>query len=303
MKMMRIMAIVLTMASVMILFACGSEKNTITLLEEYESYVTDVANDGVLSGDIVTSTEWQTEIIVKENMKDCEVTIFGKDYVGVYQETRGGHISYMIDYYQDVLGREFNFRSDTGELMGFNLITPQFYKTEYYLDDVKEPQKYAEELAKKTARTYVDDIDKYEMVTTSSTLDKERDGKNYSMTTYTVYFNKKISGFESGDSIAIRITSKGNLISMSLGDNGIFSGADFEIDKEALDKSIDLAVTNAYENSSYQLVGFDCGSQKIFVSPDGDVCIRTDVSARVRTKVGGEFATGIMITTKIGKRS
>ena len=303
MKMIRITANLLALASVMMLFACGSEKKTITLLEEYESYVTDVANDGVLSGDIVTSTVWQDKTIVKENMKDRKVTIFGEDYVGVYQETRSGRNSYMFDCYQDALGREFYFRCDTDELDGFSLSTPQLLNRDYYLDDVKEPQKHAEELAKEIAQTYVDDIDEYEMVTKSSTTDREKDGKTYYLTRYTIEFIKKVAGYETMDKVTVGINSKGTVFFVSVGDIDVFSNADLKIDKESLDKSIDLAVTNAYENSSYQVIGYDIMQQKLYAMFNGDVCIVTSLGVNLKTEVGEEFATGIMITTKIGERS
>ena len=83
----------------------------------------------------------------------------------------------------------------------------------------------------------------------------------------------------------------------------MFSNADLKIDKEALDKSIDLAVTNAYENSSYQVTGYDIEQQKLYAMFNGDVCIVTCLGVNLKTEVGDEFSTGIIITTKIGERS
>ena len=302
MKMMRIIAIILIMASVTALFACGTvnnskdetndiltdeEKGSIVLLDEYESYVTD---------------KGLTETIVKENMKDRKVTIFGEDYVGVYQETRSGRSSYMTDCYQDALGREFYFRCDTDELDGFDLSTLQLLNRDYYLDDVKEPQKHAEELAKEIAQTYVDDIDEYEMVTKSSITDREKDGKTYYLTRYTIEFIKKVAGYETLDKVTVGVNSKGTVFFVSVGDIDVFSDADLKIDKEALDKSIDLAVTNDYENSSYQVIGYNIRQQKLYAMFNGDVCIVTSLGVNLKTEVGDEFATGVMIMTKIGER-
>jgi hypothetical protein len=105
------------------------------------------------------------------------------------------------------------------------------------------------------------------------------------------------------DRITVRVNSKGTVFFVSVGDIDVFSNADLKIDKESLDKSIDLAVTNAYENSSYQVIGYDIKLQKLYALFNGDVCIVTSLGVNLKTEVGEEFASGIMRPTKIGERS
>lgn len=157
----------------------------------YTSYICASVNDG-----IGVSTEidfWNGSYYKKQNITDKTCFVYGKKYTATYSKSIIDKMnSYTTDIYVDKNYIEFGLRSDTGDLAFFNLMNADFFNTEPYLPEVKNPLDVATSLAYEIACEYVDDITKYtKLVDEPITNYKEKDGVTHEITYYIITFAKK----------------------------------------------------------------------------------------------------------------
>ena len=285
-------------ALVSCIMSCSSEKPHV-----YTSSISNVANDEV--GVRSETDVWTGLYFQKNNMpsKSCQVS--GNSYTGSYKQSIVDKLnSYTTDIYEDERDIEFGLRSDNGNLAYINFMNAAFFDTEPYLDDVDNSYDYAIELSTGIAQNYVGNIQDYTMLTEEPVRRyKERDGKTYEITYYEVTFAKKINGYFSSDYIEVKVTSKGHLASVMLGDIHAFENRAIDFDISAVNKSIADKIDTTYQKSEYKVTDFNIMDQKIVLTPNGDICMYSEVSVDVIDNSDSEIKTGIAILTVIGKNS
>lgn len=275
---------------------CKAEK-----LEKYQSVVISTANDG--TGISVDRNYWDGVFVKKDSLQGVSRTIQcnNNQYSGTYMWSITDKLeSYVTDIYVTEDRVRFGLHERTGEVVLINLMTKDFFDTEPYLDDVKNPEENALEYAKTIAKTYVTSIDEYEiLVDEPSVYYKERDGQTYKISYHMITFAKKIGGFFTSDYISVKISSKGNLASISMGDIGAFDKFNIEIDEDLLQTSVLTKVSDACKKAKYDAMDPEVNDQKLAVTPDGQVCVYSEASVTISVTEEKEVVTGLSILTVI----
>lgn len=258
------------------LSSCNTTK-TSPNYPKYTSLVADVAND--YYGASIELHSWQGSYFTKEKMKDKTCTIGGVSYTSSYSKSiisLGD--SYTTDIYKNENYFEFDFRSDTGELVGYQLTNQAFYDTEPYLPDVSNPQETAIAMATNIASEYIN-IEEYTRIDKEPSLRYyEKDGTTYEMAYYKVLFVKEIHGFVSTDFIQVNVTSKGHLVSVSMGDLHAFDDIVLDFDVNKLNQSISEKIQAINTEKNYTLKEMHIEEQKIMLTPDQDVGVYSVVT-------------------------
>ena len=289
-----IVAIIIT--TLIVIAGCSYEKSDL-----YDSMISDVANDGILAIEPECDF-WTNEYFVKENMgkKTCDFS--AKKYTGEYDKSIVYKTNtFTTDLYVDSNFIEFGLKSDTSELVFVNLMNAEFFSTEPFLDDVEKPEENAMSLAKEIAQKYVADISEYEQIVEEPiTREKEKDGKIYTITYYGITYARKINDFYSSDYISLKITSKGHLASLLIGDIGKFSGVKIDVDKSLLNDSIAKKIESTYGGTPYSVLNYEIRDQKITYSPEGGIYVLSDIGVSLQDSTNYITKTAIEIITKVG---
>ena len=243
----------------------------------YESVVEGYANSGI--GITQEHNVWTGLYFVKPNMPEKSCVVEGKEYIGQYQESIVDKLnSYTTDIYKDENQINFGLRSDTQELVLFNRMNRTFFDTEPFLPDIDHPAEYAQSYATELAKTYIDDIDNYEMSIRDPVVrQEEKDGQTHEITYYWTTFARKINGYYTSDYITVRTTSKGHMASMIMGDINAFANIEFDIDRNSLEESITNKIQNVYKDTGFVANETHFSSQKIVITPSGDICMYSTI--------------------------
>lgn len=271
--------------------------------EPYTSLISDSVNDEY-SVDLEVDY-WTGEYFEKEDMENKTCFVFGNSYYGSYSKSIIDKMnSYTTDIYVDNNNIEFGLRSDTGELAYINLMNSDFFDTQPYLPEVNDPNDTASSLSTEIARDYVDNIGDYTQIFDEPvTKYKERDGKTYQITYYVVTFAKKINGYFSSDFIAVKVTSKGTLASIMIGDIGAFDNTTLSFDTATMNQSISNKIESVYKKSKLEVRESNVDDQKIVLTPNGDICMYSSIVIDGVDDSNIETRTGVRILTFLGKRS
>ena len=266
----------------------------------YESVISDTANDGL--GVKIETNFWTGEYFKKNNMPQKSCSVLGNTYTGEYlQSIIDNRNSYTTDTYIDENGSRFGLRSDTGKLVSLNLMNSSFFDTEPYLQDIDNPEEHAIAFSKEIASNYVDDIDKYtQIIEEPITRYKEKNGIQYEITYYVVTYARKLNDYFTSDYISVKITSKGNLASIMMGDIGAFDNTTLNFSPSKVNESISGKISSAYDES--QLKSTDIDDQKIVLTPNGDICIYSYINIGLIDNSGVEYKTAIVLLTAVGKK-
>ena len=271
--------------------------------EPYTSLISDSVSDEY-SVDLEVDY-WTGEYFEKEDMENKTCFVFGNSYYGSYSKSIIDKMnSYTTDIYVDNNNIEFGLRSDTGELAYINLMNLDFFDTQPYLPEVKDPSNTAISLSTEIASDYVDNIGDYTQISDEPvTRYKERDGKTYQITYYVVTFAKKINGYFSSDFIAVKVTSKGTLASIMIGDIGAFDNTTLSFDTATMNQSISNKIESVYKKSKLEVKESNVDDQKIVLTPNGDICMYSSIVIDGVDDSNIETRTGVRILTFLGKRS
>lgn len=271
--------------------------------EPYTSLISDSVNDEY-SVDLEVDY-WTGEYFEKEDMENKTCFVFGNSYYGSYSKSIIDKMnSYTTDIYVDNNNIEFGLRSDTGELAYINLMNSDFFDTQPYLPEVNDPNDTAISLSTEIARDYVDNIGDYTQIFDEPvTKYKERDGKTYQITYYVVTFAKIINGYFSSDFIAVKVTSKGTLASIMIGDIGAFDNTTLSFDTATMNQSISNKIESVYKKSKLEVKESNVDDQKIVLTPNGDICMYSSIVIDGVDDSNIETRTGVRILTFLGKRS
>ena len=289
--------------SMVLLCTAGCQAESGTEFELYQSVVSDVTNNLV---GVESEVESGSGYFEKSEMQGVTKTIEfrGAQYCGRYEKSSKDRLSsYTTDIFSDEAGIEFGLRADTGAIVSFNRMNKQFFETEPYLDEMSDPVTELPLLAREIAGDYVQEIDDYEMTAEEPTVRyKEKDGKSYRISYHVFVFTRNIKGFATSDSVYVKMTSKGNLASIVLGDIGVFSGIDIDFDKNTANASVDQKLDDVYQKAGYSILQSSVQKQTLAVTQDGLVCLITQINVQIKDSSKEEYGTGVVIRTTVGQR-
>ena len=178
-----------------------------------------------------------------------------------------------------------------------------FFESQPFLPEVNNPYESAISFATEIASTYVDDIADYtQIIGEPTTQYKEKDGVTYEITYYYITFAKKINDYFSSDYISIKVTSKGTLASIVMGDINAFDGVMLDFDPTAVNKSIAEKVDASYKDNGLEVTQWNITDQKIVVTPNGYICMYSTVEVEGKGISDAEVNTGICIMTVLGRK-
>lgn len=271
--------------------------------ELYMSFISDSVNDEYSVDSEIDY--WTGMYFEKENMEDKTCLVFGDSYTGSYSKSIVDKMnSYTTDIYVGNDNIEFGLRSDTEELVYINLMNSDFFDTQPYLPEIDNPNDTAISLSTEIASHYVDDIEDYTQISDEPvTRYKERDGQTYQITYYIVTFAKKINGYFSSDYISVKVTSKGTLASIMIGDIGAFDNTTLDFDTTIMNQSISNKIESSYKRSKLVVKKSNVDDQKIVLTPNGDICMYSSIVIDGVDDSNVETQTGVSILTILGKRS
>ena len=278
------------------LVACKSTNDDL-----YTSKIIDVTNDGL---GISTETNiWTGTYFTKDNMKDKTCTANGESYTGSYKKSIVEKTnSYTTDIYIDENDIEFGLRDDNGKLTYINYMNKEFFDTVPYLPDTSNPYETAITIAADIADDYLKNINEYTQIIDEPKSDtREKDGITYEMTYYFITYARKVSGYFTSDYITVKVTSKGKLASIKMGDIDVFENTNIDINKELIDDSISNKIDITYKKIKFDVKTTDITDQKLVVTPDGEICVTSKITIEGTKEDGTETKTGIYLNTIVKK--
>ncbi|MGI6758318.1 MAG: hypothetical protein ACOX40_00770 [Bacilli bacterium] len=264
-------------------------------------FIIDVVNDET---NIKTElTTWNQEYFEnKEVPAEKELTFYGNVYKGVYSKSIiKKWESYTTNMYYDGNGVKLGVKDNTDQLVLLNLMNSNFFETEPFKKDVENSEEYALVLAKEIAESYIN-IEEYELlIDEPETREKIKDEEKYYITYYTFTFAKKINNIYTSDFLSVKITSKGNLASLYVGDIGVFNEIgkkDFSIAE--INKMNESKILNVYKSKSYDVIDQNIDYQRLVVTPEGCMAMYTATDVLVKAnKEDNIIETGICLLSYI----
>ena len=228
----KIAMILLAALLVLNTFACtgGSEKQAVNQPQDLEKtqpkcYLFSSANGGLQSEDSADTAVYEGELMsqwggssfkASDAPTKASVTYGGETYTGTYRgsEYRMGN-SYITHYYTEDNCYEFGINSENGKLVGINFQTESFYKKESAASELRNARERAEEVARECAANFVNLEECGEPTVSVVPLGDE---SGAALDLYQYFFCRKLNGIETRAYVAVRVNSRGMLVSFSLGD-------------------------------------------------------------------------------------
>lgn len=276
----------------------GCEKNKEFTENTYISYVTNMANDGLLKK---IDKDWWNGARSKRDNAEKNKTVKHKDteFKGEYQDSYVRNNNwYVTDRYKTEDNKTFYLRADNGQFLGYFDISEQFDSMEISLEAISDPHNNAVKKAKEIASQYVD-ISKYTM--------KEDEPSEYSLKTtqaegkttlYTFEFIKQVAGFDTNDTVYVEVSAKGQVRTLKISNTGEFDKINnFNVDVEKLNKAIEEKMQDLY--GDYASYNYVITEQTLTYTPENNLAIVSLIELTVNT---GETTinSGVVLTTVIG---
>jgi hypothetical protein len=103
------------------------------------------------------------------------------------------------------------------------------------------------------------------------------------------------------DYISFVINSKGNVLSIRLGEVEAFNNLDMDFDIEKVNESVLDKVNADYQSIGYKVLSSNIHNEKIVITPNGEICMYSNVELEVSNIETGEKAdTSSSILTVVG---
>lgn len=271
-----------------LLTACNTELSS----RNYNSFVCDYANDG-----IITSAEKDWWIGGGQTRQNAElqknVTYENEVYRGIYKDSYigvGTHL--MIDRYTDTeKGVILYYKSSTEQFSGihfYSLLNDKYLSKEEPLDETG-----ALEAAKKVVSQYID-VEEYHIDKEESIYPQNAQTGDDMVKLFHFSFIRKINEFDTSDQAEITVTSKGDLFSLNLCDVGLFSEKEIpEINGTELTASIEKKLNDIY--SKYSTYSYNIVNQTLTISTDD----RMVVVSQIEVRLDDSHNTGVILATEI----
>lgn len=249
--------------------------------DTYTTLIESTSNDGIVKNS--EADFWPGEYFQRNCAKEFTCDALGYSLKGEYDRSIiDKYNSYTTNFYVCEDGIEFGIRNSDSKIVFINLMNKEFFDTQPYLEDLENSEEYCRSYASVIASNFTNNLSTYKQIEYEpKTQIKEKDGKTYSITYYFFTFYKDIDGYNSSDHISVKMTSKGYLASVIIGDTDVFEGKSFTIDKEVLQQKIDEKVLQVYDSTGYIVVDHTICDQKIVKAPDGHFYIISDVAIQL----------------------
>lgn len=111
-----------------------------------------------------------------------------------------------------------------------------------------------------------------------------------------------MNGYFSSDFIAVKVTSKGTLASIKMGDINAFANATIAFKETAMNQSISKKIETTYKKSKLNIKKFNIEDQKIVLTPHGDICMYSGIVIDGVDDSNTTTKTGVSILTVLGKK-
>lgn len=111
-----------------------------------------------------------------------------------------------------------------------------------------------------------------------------------------------MNGYFSSDFIAVKVTSKGTLASIKMGDINAFANATIAFEETAMNQSISKKIESTYKNSKLNMKNSNVKDQKIVLTPNGDICMYSDIVVEGVDDSNTTVSTRVVILTVLGKK-
>ena len=146
----------------------------------------------------------------------------------------------------------------------------QYFETEPLLDELDNPREETAHMAMDIARQYIDDLDEYVIEADEPDYDSYNiDGKTYDMAVYEYEFKRVIDGIDTMDYLSIKISSKGNIISMSGVGLGMMKPYEnYKIPKEKCIELVEQKLNEVYEKHPAVYKGYEIYEQWFTLAED-----------------------------------
>lgn len=278
------------------------DNSTLKHYDQYTSLIIDSAlNEYAPEAEL---KPWSGTYFKKENISERSCSVLGRKYWGTYEDSIiESMTSYVTNNFVDESGIRFAFKDGTNELVYFNLMNHDYFDSVPFLPDVNNPYESAVCFATEIAGTFVGNIADYTQIIEEPRKSYyEKNGESYEITYYIITFAKKINDYFSSDFISIRVTSKGTLASIVMGDINAFDGVILDFDPTAVNNSIAEKVDASFENGDLNVTQWNVVEQTIVKTPNNDICMYSTVEIKGTTLSGYEIKTGIRILTVLDKR-
>ena len=266
----------------------------------YQTYITQISSDGSDGTGVTQEKDYWPWDLTSDDKKGqtVSVTFMGKNLTGEYSRSGTSIFTpYIYDHYITDDPILFDVRRDTGEVISIDFRNGNFYDTEPFLEDVANPQETAISMAQKIAAQHIS-LSDYEQTVEQHTHEKERDGKTYYVTFYTVWFKKYIQGFPTRDLVRVVITSKGNFAAFSKGAIGELDGLTAEIDIEKVNESVIAKVKDKYAKLGFPTSNIEIMSQEVAKTPDGNLGIVSNVGLSF-TQGASTYGSAVQLFTNL----
>lgn len=274
----------------MFISACGNSSTA----KAYESYVCDMASDGIISE--FEKTWWTGLPIIDEKVQARKIFSFASEsYAGEYALLLFAKNSPVrFDrYYDKEKGVSLKLESQTGKFMGIHF--DSLLKNDYIaMPDKDNSHEFALARATSLASEYID-TEKYTLEEEQSVV-YATDNDSNKVILYTFRFVKYIDGFATSEQVYVNVTSKGDLFTLTVSNIGLFDDThDIKIDRDALDESLNLKIKALYgDRYTYS---YDIYTQTLTYSPDGELTVVSAIDLELRSDV--TLVSGVMLATVI----
>lgn len=287
--------IIILFSNSLLLLSCNE---VTTVYPRYEPYIVDAMTDETSIKPELTV--WEDTYFEKEAVtNEKEVTINDKTYIGKYTKSIiKKWDSYVTDIYTDDKEVKIGFKEKTNQLVMLDLMNNEFFNTEPFKDDIDNVEYNTLSLAKKIASKYIN-INQYELITEDSVSDEyARDDVKCHITYYTFTFMKKFDVIiNSSDYLSIKITSKGNLASLYIGDLNFFYNLENRYYMmEDVNRVNNIKVLSTYKSLGYEVLDQEIIYQRLVVTPKGVLALYSYIDVKLMLN-GEEKNTGIGLLT------
>lgn len=215
----------------------------------------------------------------------------GKIYEGVYYESSYlRRMSFLVDEYHGDDLTSFQTRRSDGSLVYLNVMDRSFFDTQSKLDDIPDTEASLEKIAKGYAAQFVD-VDEYQKEVSTETFGDD------GVALYNFKFVRRIHGRDTSDFVWIRLTSKGHLADIFIGDIGAFS----KISKRELNSFADIDVVEMLEKATEGslVTNLESEAEWYTVTPAGELVLHVVAEFECVNKDGyGTYQTNTAFIIK-----
>ena len=261
-----------------------------------QTYYSDVVNIGLKSETDYWHGDW-FNLDPKSKYKVC--TWDEVDYAATYSYSCVQTLmEYRTDYYLSDDKIKFGISAENNQIVYVDFSTNENKRAWYKANPIENPDSVAIEKATEYLQAYSRNISDYELtVDTPKVMPINEAGKTFSI--HTIRFTKKPMGkYILPDSIQVRVTSSGDLVSVNMQGVGKYDDVK-AFEEEPVYDSIDQKLREVYSNLGYNVVSYTFGKQHIGKNPHHSYCLYSNIDV-VLEKDSKVYTTAIVLITILG---